>query len=520
MKQTIYRNIRSWDMITPTASTEFLQTLSRQLNASLDLNQVMSQVLQLTVEATHATRGSLFLLDEQGEVTHYILARPHQSPEVSRQKIEDVMAYGLAGWVYRQRQGLLISHTADDPRWLPLADDKQATQSVLGVPLLRQEWLNGMMFLHHHRPGFFDESHLALATSIAGQAAIAIENARLFTQVRAERETLSALIAGMPIPVLVINAQEQIIYASQAAYHLLALPLLTLSLDDLADGPKIKAAIEQIRQSPATSKVEINWANQYTFSLSLNELPQLGAVIAFNDITYLKELDALKTEFVEMVSHDLKSPLTAIHGYATLLGMENLSERGRANLANLLQHTEQTQSLILALLDLTRLEAGIDEDIEACNLTEITAEVLEGFRLAAIQKELSLTTELPSGLPLIMGNPMRLFHAVSNLVSNAIKYTPGGGRVFVGLSHTDSQVCLRVADTGPGIPPEEQAKIFEKFYRTATRSNAGVEGSGLGLSIVKAVIERYGGQVKVESTVGEGSAFICTLPILDNSAPS
>ncbi len=501
-------------MITPAASTELMQTLSKQLNASLDLNEVMGRILQLTVEATHATRGSLFLLNQQGAVTDYILARPQQSPEVSRQKVDEVMVNGLAGWIYRQRQSLLIKNTATDSRWLPLTEESAQVGSVLGVPLLHQDELDGILFLHHDQIGFFDESHLALATIIAGQAAIAIENARLFTQVKTEREILYALVSGMPIPVLVINAHEQIIFASQAAHQLLALPVANPPLTALADGSQLKAAIECLRLDPTLPTVEIPWPDKRVFSLSLNHLPLLGTVVALNDITYLKELDALKSSFVEMVSHDLKNPLAAIHGYATLVGMENLSERGRTNLNNLLQQAEQTQNLITNLLDLTRLEAGLEEEVEACDLAEIAADVVGGFELAATQKELTLNADFPPSLPLVMGNPMRLFQVVSNLVGNAIKYTPTGGRVSVKVSQANSHIYLRVADTGPGIPPEDQPHIFDKFYRVSTGTHVNlIEGSGLGLSIVKAVVERYGGQVRVESVVGAGSTFICALPV-------
>jgi signal transduction histidine kinase len=252
------------------------------------------------------------------------------------------------------------------------------------------------------------------------------------------------------------------------------------------------------------------------FSVSTNDTPRLGTVVTLNDITELKKLDEMKTVFVETVSHDLRNPLATIHGFATLLQMEQLSERGRSNLAGLMQGVTQIQSLIQNLLDLARIEAGMDEQAESCDLVEITREVLDSLELQLAEKEMTLTADLPSGLPPVSGSPLRLSQVVTNLVGNAIKYTPRGGRIFVGVSlEEDGHIRLQVSDNGPGIPPEEQDQIFEKFYRVPTMENSEwIEGTGLGLSIVKAVVEGYGGSVRVESEVGAGSAFICILPAL------
>jgi signal transduction histidine kinase len=134
---------------------------------------------------------------------------------------------------------------------------------------------------------------------------------------------------------------------------------------------------------------------------------------------------------------------------------------------------------------------------------------------------MTLTTDLPSDLPWVSGNPLRLSQVVTNLVGNAIKYTPRGGHIFVGANRENSTIRLRVSDNGPGIPLEEQTQIFEKFYRVPIMEDSEwIDGTGLGLSIVKAIVEGYGGSVWVESEVGHGSTFICILPALENSSQS
>lgn len=506
-------------MISHAVSTELMHTVSRQFNVSLELNEVMGRVLKLTVEATGAIRGSLFLLDEQGNVTHYILARPEQPPEVSRQNVARVMVEGLSGWVYRRQKEALVADTAADERWIQLLDDTQITKSALAVPLLYQDRVNGVLVLHHDRAHFFDESHLSVVTSIAGQAAIAVENARLFSQIKHERETLQALITGMPVPVLLVDAQEQITFLNQAAQQLFPLAQVGKPLLAVEGGRLIKTALNTTGQNPAHPNIEVHWPDERVFNISTSETPQLGTVITFNDITELKKLDEMKTVFVETVSHDLRNPLATIHGFATLLQMEQLSERGRANLAGLMQGVTQIQSLIQDLLDLARIEAGMGEQAESCDLVEITEEVLAGFELQLADKELTLTHQWPSALPQVSGSSLRLSQVVANLVGNAIKYTPRGGQIEVNISRDEAgPIRLQVSDNGPGIPSEDQEHIFEKFYRVPVMEEAEwIEGTGLGLSIVKAIVEGYGGSVQVESELGVGSTFICTLPVLPPS---
>ncbi|NJN95007.1 MAG: GAF domain-containing protein [Anaerolineales bacterium] len=316
-------------MISDAVSTELMYTISRQFSTSLDLDEVMGQVLRLTVEAAGATHGSLFLLDEQGQVIRYILARPQQAPEISQYNLEKVMTEGLTGWVYQQQQAMLLDDVATHHRWVKLPDDTE-THSALAAPLLHQNRVNGVLVLHHEQPHFFDESHLSLVTGIAGQAAIAVENARLFSEIRQEREILDALVTGMPVPVLVIDAEEKIIFTNEAARQLLTLAQVGLPLAAVEGGAILRAALESLSQNPPSSTREVRWLDGRIFSLSLNHVARLGAVLTLNDITELKRLDELKSAFVETVSHDLRNPLSTIQGFAMLLEMENLSERGRS----------------------------------------------------------------------------------------------------------------------------------------------------------------------------------------------
>ena len=503
-------------MIPYSTSTDIIYQVARQLNSSLDLDEVLGKVLTLTVEATGAERGTLFLLNNDGQVTRQIQSDPHKPPEVVYKNIEIAMSHGLAGWVYRHQHGALATNTATDERWITLPDSTRTTGSALVVPLLRQDIVNGVLALHHSQVRFFDESHLALVAGIASQAAVAVENARLFTQIRNEREGLYTLINAMPNPVLEISPDSEIVFANQAAKQSLLIKEANIALSAIEGGDRLKLALEEMH-SRAVKQVEVRWPDDRVFNVSINAVPQLGTVVTLDDITHLKELENIKSQFVATVSHDLKSPLTVVMGFADVLKSEpNLSEIAQTGVDSILHNAAHMRDLIEELLDLAKIEAGIEEEPEPVDITIIVEDVVANHTFQAKTKELDLTLNLPTTTPLVFGQELRLAQVVDNLITNAIKYTPQGGQIDVTMSCSDSEVLLQVSDTGFGIPPAAQSQLFQKFYRVPEihTNHTEIEGTGLGLSIVKAIVEMYGGRVWVESEVGTGSTFSCLLPTL------
>ena len=247
------------------------------------------------------------------------------------------------------------------------------------------------------------------------------------------------------------------------------------------------------------------------------EIPQLGTIAVLDDITCLKELDAIKSQFVETVSHDLKNPLTVISGFADIvINDEDLSETGRTCVDGILHNAEHMQELVQELLDLAQIESGVNERVEWCDMGDIVEEVVLNHKFQANEKQLALDFTLPDDTVKVSGNPLRFFQVVSNLVSNAIKITPAGGEINVDLEKNGSEIWLRVADNGPGISRAAQSQLFQKFYRVPEVKIAqdGARSTGLGLSIVKAIVEQYDGRVWVESEVGRGSTFNCAFPVV------
>jgi two-component system phosphate regulon sensor histidine kinase PhoR len=235
-------------------------------------------------------------------------------------------------------------------------------------------------------------------------------------------------------------------------------------------------------------------------------------VAVMRDITALKELDAMKDEFVATVSHDLRSPLTFMRGYVDMIPtVGHLNEKQQEFVDRILRGINQMAELIDDLLDIGRIEAGVGIELAPCAVGGLVRLVVADSLGRAEAKNLRLQLELPSTLPPIIGDEALIKRAVANLVDNAIKYTLEGS-VTVRVRERDSYLVVSVSDTGIGIAPADQMRLFEKFYRIKRRDTIRIKGTGLGLAIVKSIAERHHGKAWVESKLGEGSTFYLALP--------
>src|SRR5437867_4632008 len=231
----------------------------------------------------------------------------------------------------------------------------------------------------------------------------------------------------------------------------------------------------------------------------------------------LQELDKLKSDFVSTVSHELRTPMTSIKGYVDniLDGLTGaLTERQSYYLNRVKYNVERLTRMINDLLDLSRIEAGkVELHLSAVCMRDLVNDVVEGFQRAAQEKGLTLRSHQPDELPAIRGDRDKLHQVLTNLIQNAIKFTPKGGEIRVEANaHDGGFVLVTVSDTGCGIPPHELDRVFDRFYRVESVS-AEECGSGLGLPIAKSLVELHGGRIWAESTPGQGSRFYFTVPI-------
>jgi PAS domain S-box-containing protein len=329
-----------------------------------------------------------------------------------------------------------------------------------------------------------------------------------------ERTKLEAIISNIQDGVIVMDDRNDILFVNRAILEIFNLNDKNISgkpLGDVILNSDLKSLISRAVDGPLKYH-EINFDDGRVFNAQYTPIPKIGAAVTMQDITYIKEMDRLKSDFIHTLSHDLRSPLTAILGYTELIERTGPLNQNQEEFLHRLQGSVQhITSLVNDLLDLGRLEAGFDTRREAVQLEGVLKYALDMFDSQVKKKKIMLSTEIAQGLRPLRANPIRIRQMMDNLLGNAIKYTPEGGSVKVNMSMMDHQIILKIDDTGPGIPADEQNNIFEKFYR-ATNAPGGVEGSGLGLAIVKSIVTSHQGRVWVESTVGKGSSFIVILP--------
>lgn len=224
-------------------------------------------------------------------------------------------------------------------------------------------------------------------------------------------------------------------------------------------------------------------------------------------------LNRLKDQLVRTVSHDLKNPLTGIRGYVDLLMDETDHEERRRMLLLARRSTDRMYQLITNLLDLTRIQEGLQLEKRSIPVGRLIQDVINDFEVHAQNRQIVIDVEIPDGNFNVVVDPLRMGQVIANLVSNALKYTPDGGRVLIHASRPGNHLCLKIHDEGPGIPPEIQDRLFEPFYRAPTTINRKVEGTGLGLSIVHGIVEQHGGTIGLTSVPNEGTTFEVMVPL-------
>lgn len=364
-----------------------------------------------------------------------------------------------------------------------------------------------------------NRSMIEMIEIMAGQAGLAIQNARLYQTMVDERAQLNAILASSAEPIIALDANRRVQLLNEAAERALGIQaeeVLQRSLADSSLPRALRTAITtwQALGEPVTREVTIE--DGRTFAVAVAPLSDgaagapRGWVVTLHDITHLKELDRLKSEFVSTVSHDLRAPLTTVTGYTFLLRNEPLSESARRALDQIDLAVARMTRLITDLLDLGRIESGLGFNPERLDVDELLTAVRQELQPLATARGLRLVLRAASDLPRIEADGDRLHQAVANLVQNAIKFTPGGGEVAIQAERVGSNVMLTISDTGIGIPAADLPYIFDRFYRVGRQTGNGDQhsnGSGLGLAIVKSIVERHGGKITVESRPGAGTTF-------------
>lgn len=491
-----------------------LVNLGRDITGSLELDRILTNVVSAAVELTGAEEGSLLLLDEKGE--NLYMRAAHNIKDGYARTFQVRVTDSLAGEVIRTGEPLFWG--GDNPHKIKTA---YLVHALIYVPLRMKDRIIGVLGVDNRQQRrFFGERHVLLLSVLADYAAIALSNAFLYEASETERNKFQSTFTNITNGVIILDEDHRILLINPAARLIFGLMAaeenVGQSIFDLIEHPDLHTLLRRADRS-SRKYHEINFDDGRTFNAQYTSIPGVGAAITLQDITYLKELDRLKSDFVHTVSHDLRSPLTAVLGYTELIERVGpLTEQQREFIQRIQTSVQNITTLVNDLLDLGRIEAGFDMRKENVQLENILHYTLDTFQPTVAEKHLNLIVEVAADLPLVRGNPIRLRQMFENLIGNAVKYTPEHGDVRVVLRSEDHQVIVQVADTGPGIPLAEQPHIFDKFFR-GSNVPAGVGGSGLGLAIVKSIVDNHQGRIWVESS-DKGSTFMVVLPAYFPSA--
>jgi two-component system phosphate regulon sensor histidine kinase PhoR len=341
-----------------------------------------------------------------------------------------------------------------------------------------------------------------------------------------ERNLSAAILGSMVEGVAVISGSERLLFANPGFAEILGLDIPPQSGSGLVEVVRQTELIEAVRavlkgELRVESEIVTGTLRQHFFAATVASVragETSGAVIVLHDITDLRKLERVRRDFVANVSHEFKTPLTAIQGFAeTLLAgaIDDPENRG-SFLEIILEHSRRLARLTDDLLKLSKMDADrLELEIHRFSVTQFVESCLETAQRRAAEKDLRISVNMPARLPDIAGDRRRLAEVLQNLLDNAIQYTLPGGHIMLTAGNGQNEVTFTISDTGIGIPQADQPRIFERFYRVDVARSREVGGTGLGLAIAKHLVEVHGGRLWVESEVGQGSQFHFTVPVFD-----
>ncbi len=419
----------------------------------------------------------------------------------------------------RQQDVITVSNTARIRR-INLPANAPKPSSMAAFALRREHTFFGVLWIAYDQPHNFTEEQVRFLTTLAGEAALAAANARLYASAEIGRQRLQAILDSAAEPILVFDQALNLLVINPAAMHVQGLVLSSTPGRPLQEVISHVELVKFLRQpiQDRLSSMEINLPGGRIFYVSASPVDagasHVGKVVILRDITHYKQLDSLKTDFVATVSHDLRSPLTLMRGYATMLQMVGeLNEQQKKYAQKIVAGVETMSRLVNNLLDLGRIDAGVGLQVEPVNLDAVIEQVIASLNPNAAQKSIRLEQSVSPGLQVVVEADRALIQqAIYNMVENAVKYTPPNGKVSVSLGRREDSLLIEVADTGIGIAPLDLPHMFERFYRSGRREAYQQRGTGLGLALVKSIVERHHGRVWVDSQLGKGSKFYISIP--------
>jgi len=407
-------------------------------------------------------------------------------------------------------------------------------QQVVALPMGIKRELIGVLYIFRAYGTRFTADDRQILSSFADQAAIAVHNAQLYESVSQEKNRLDAILEHSADGVMILDAAHRIVVFNRALAQMSGWPAadtLGQTHDQVIRWARLDTEIDLNEAvaggwplqpaRPIYVEGDLRRRNGGTISVGITYAPLfdregrlVNIMASIHDITRFREADQVKSTFISVISHELKTPVALIKGYAdTLLRQDACwdQETLQDSLNVILEETERLNHLIDNLLDASRLQAGaLPMEMDSVALDALAERVASRFRTQTQIHEIK--TDFPVSFPDVDGDAGRLEQVLNNLVSNAIKYSPEGGTIKISGQVAPDEVVVTVSDQGVGIPLEEQSRIFERFYRGSREHRQRTPGAGLGLFLAKAIITAHNGRIWVESEPESGASFSFALP--------
>lgn len=501
-----------------------LYTMAQRIATSLDLDEVLNTIVTSMREVTGCRACCIFLVDETGQQLE-IKAADGLKPQW-RQMAKLQMGEGAAGRAAAENRTIYLPDTSKDPNFIFFDSE---VKSLMVVPLLAHGKVIGAVNVDDNQTHAFGPAQERLLTIAATQASISIENAQLFSKISAEQKQMQAVVQHMADGLLLIDRRGIIITCNSTLAMMLDMHRGQIVGQDV-NSDHLHPNLARVASSKTHHKVRTGVLAQevtlegtrprtlqiFSTSLMDDDKHPVGEVRVVHDITKEKELEQLKDDFFSTISHELRTPLFSIQGFAQIMQEEPPLDR---DTQKEFLHTIQRQAMQLGemvnnLLDISKLEDGKlsleNKPVSIADVIHQTVLKLQGY---AHQQNVTLAPDISGAIPIIIGDSYRLEQVLTNLIGNAIKFSPTGETVRIAATLNQTKIQVDVHDNGIGIPPDSLENIFSRYYQVTNESVRSAMGSGLGLHIAKQIVEAHGGRIWATSQEGQGSTFSFTLPI-------
>jgi signal transduction histidine kinase len=506
--------------------------ISYSTSSTLHLDEIFKQVADAVRRTLNAESISVGLTDPvSGEIVFVdTLMGPlfHNMPPVRLKP-----GQGIGGWVAEHGAPLIVNHAYADQRFFTKVDRDSGfhTDSILCVPLQVESRVIGILEAINKQNGQFNEDDLRLLQAISSPLAVAIENARLHTDVLSEKRRIETIFASMSEGMLTVNKDGLVTAANESLFT-----LLRREADQLTGRPAneiIKTTPGRFRdflhnvlavdqESPPLA-CELEQGNDESVPVLISGTPivdeegnVLEAIFVFSDLRQIREVERMRDDFFNNIIHELRTPLATILMYARLLREGKARDDGaKADrfLGVIERESDRLQRMVRQMLQLVKLEAReIQRSSEIVNLKNVFEQILPPLADQATEKGLAFSQRIPTSLPDIIGSEETLYIVFKNLVENAIKFT-FTGTVRVEATVKSGMIAVQISDEGIGIPEHARPNLFKRFYRTQTAVERGIAGTGLGLYMVKEGVEKHNGTIEVKSVEAKGTTFTVRLPV-------